>query len=130
MKFKINWDAFGIAASVACAIHCAILPLFLSSLTLLGVNIVGNILFESMMILLAFSVGIYSLYHGVKKHHHNWLPIIIFSIGMLCLFAKQIWHTWEVWFLVPAVFLIVAAHYNNYRLCRKHNHAHDDDCNH
>ena len=40
MKFKINWDAFGIAASVACAIHCAVLPLILSSLPLFGINII------------------------------------------------------------------------------------------
>ncbi|HAL95914.1 MAG TPA: MerC domain-containing protein, partial [Chitinophagaceae bacterium] len=32
MRFRINWDALGISASIACAIHCALLPLFLSSL--------------------------------------------------------------------------------------------------
>ena len=31
MKLKINWDALGITTSVACAIHCAILPLFVIS---------------------------------------------------------------------------------------------------
>ncbi|MEY3186772.1 MAG: hypothetical protein RL675_596, partial [Bacteroidota bacterium] len=49
--FKINYDALGIAASVACAIHCALLPLVLSSLPVLGVNIINNIWFEMLMIL-------------------------------------------------------------------------------
>ena len=32
MRLKINWDALGIATSLACAIHCAVLPLLLTSL--------------------------------------------------------------------------------------------------
>ena len=66
-RIKVNWDAFGIAASLACAIHCALLPLVLTSLPLFGVNIIDNISFEILMIVLAFSVGAYSLYHGWKK---------------------------------------------------------------
>lgn len=127
---KINWDALGITASLACAIHCALLPLFLSSLPLFGVNIIDNVSFEVFMILLALGIGTYSLYHGWKKHHHNWLPFLIFFAGIALLFAKQVWHNYQFWFLVPAVILIVSAHFINYRFCRVHNHAHSDDCNH
>ena len=130
MNFKINWDAFGIATSLACAIHCAILPLFLSSLPLFGYNIIANNWFEYLMIALAFAVGTYSLYHGRKKHHHSWMPMVLFTIGMILLLSKVIWHHWELWLLIPAVLCIIAAHYLNYRLCRIHNHAHSDDCNH
>jgi hypothetical protein len=41
--FKINFDALGIVASIACAIHCAILPLIISTLPLFGINIINNI---------------------------------------------------------------------------------------
>ena len=44
--FKINYDALGIAASVACAIHCAVLPLVITSLPILGINIINNFWFE------------------------------------------------------------------------------------
>lgn len=130
MNVKINWDALGIATSLACAIHCAILPLLLSSLPLFGINIIENTAFEYGMIFLALAVGTYSLYHGRKKHHHSWLPILIFIAGIAFLFAKMYWHDWRNWFLVPAVLCIVTAHFLNYRLCRHHNHAHADDCNH
>lgn len=130
MLRKINWDALGITTSMACAIHCAVLPLFLSSLPLFGVNIIENIRFEYGMILLAFAVGAYSLYHGRKKHHHSWLPLIIFAVGIAFLLAKMTWHEWRNWFLLPAVICIVTAHFLNYRLCRHHDHAHEDDCNH
>ncbi|WP_153796485.1 MerC domain-containing protein [Foetidibacter luteolus] len=130
MNLKINWDALGITASVACAIHCAVLPLFLTSLPVLGFEIIDNIAFEYLMIILAFAIGAYSLYHGWKKHHHSWAPFIIFSAGIALLFAKQLWHNYQLWFLLPAVVLVVAAHYVNYRLCRKAKHCHEHDCSH
>ena len=130
MKFKINWDAFGIAASVACAIHCAVLPLILSSLPLFGINIIENQGFEFLMITLAFVVGVYSLYHGRKKHHHSYYPMVLFAAGISLLFIKSLLHSHSLMLLLPAVSLVVIAHYLNYKLCRVHNHAHADDCNH
>ncbi|MBS1578139.1 MAG: MerC domain-containing protein [Bacteroidetes bacterium] len=127
---KINWDAFGIATSLACAIHCAILPLVLTSLPLFGVEIIDNASFEYGMIALAFLVGAYSLYHGWKKHHHSFVPLIIFSVGILLLVGKQVWHNLQLVFLIPAVVFIVYAHLLNYKSCIKHNHAHKDDCDH
>lgn len=130
MKFKINWDAFGIATSVACAIHCAVLPLILSSLPLFGINIIENQGFEILMIGLAFVVGVYSLYHGRKKHHHSYTPLLLFSAGIILMIVKSISQSHALWLLIPAVAAVIAAHFLNYRLCRVHNHAHADDCNH
>jgi hypothetical protein len=130
MKLKMNWDALGISASLACAIHCALLPLFMTSLPLFGMNIINNSTFEGFMILLALAIGGYSLYHGYKKHHHSFLPLTLFLAGMSFLVLKTILHEYELWLLIPAVLLIVAGHVNNYRFCRVHNHAHSDDCDH
>jgi hypothetical protein len=128
--FKINWDAIGITTSLACAIHCALLPLFLTSLPLFGINIIHNLPFEYGMIIIAFLVGTYSLYHGQKKHHHRWLPFQLFFLGILLLLAKVTWHQWELWLLLPAVSCIISAHVLNYRFCRIPQHGHSDDCNH
>lgn len=130
MKGRINWDALGIAASVACAIHCAVLPLLLSSLPILGMNIVDNEGFEYFMIGLAFVIGSYSLWHGYRRHHHSFLPVLMFSIGIVLLIAKQVWHEFQLVFLPFAILLIIGAHLLNYKACRVHNHAHSDDCNH
>lgn len=127
---KINWDALGITASVACAIHCALLPLFLTSLPLFGINIINNIFFEAGMILLAFCIGAYSLFHGFRQHHHSKWPLVLFSIGIVLLIVKEFFVAYEAWLLVPAATLIIVAHVVNYRSCRVHNHAHTDDCNH
>jgi hypothetical protein len=130
MKLKMNWDALGITTSVACAIHCAILPLFVSVLPLFGTNIIHNIAFEAGMVLLAFCIGIYSLYHGFSKHHHSKLPLLLFSAGIILLTLKLFFIHYETWLLIPAVAFIVSAHFFNFRFCRVHNHAHADDCNH
>ncbi len=119
MNLKINWDGLGIATSLACAIHCIVLPLLLTSLPLFGINIVHNVYFEWGMILLAFIVGVYSLLHGYKTHHKNLLPVFLFIAGFLLLVTKQFFIPIEGYFVVPAVILIVIAHYLNYKLCTK-----------
>lgn len=130
MKLKVNWDILGISTSLACAIHCALLPLFLTSLPIFGYEIIENELFEYIMIFLALLIGAFSLWHGYRKHHHSFMPLGIFTAGMALLFAKQIWHGYQFWILPGAVVLIVTAHLLNYRSCRVHNHAHADDCDH
>jgi hypothetical protein len=115
--FKINFDALGIVASIACAIHCAVLPLIVSTLPLFGINIINNIWFEYGMIVLAFAIGLYSLKHGFTKHHHKILPIVLFSLGILFLLLKQFFHEWMIYFLIPGVILIVVAHWINFRFC-------------
>lgn len=130
MNSRFNWDVVGVATSVACAIHCAILPLMLTTLPIFGMNIIHNEAFEYFMIFLAFAVGLYSLWHGYRKHHHSILPLAIFFAGIMMLIAKQLWHNYQLLILPFAVILIIAAHLLNYRSCRVHNHAHADDCDH
>jgi hypothetical protein len=127
---KINWDALGVGASLACAIHCALLPLFLSSLPLFGINIIDNVFFEVGMIGLALCIGSYSLYHGYKKHHHSLVPLALFFSGFIFLVTKEFFVHYHTWLLIPAVGLIIVAHVINYKSCRVHNHAHADDCEH
>ncbi len=119
MKIKLNWDALGIATSIACAIHCALLPVLVTSLPVFGINIVDNLYFEWGMIAIAFLVGGYSLFHGYIKHHRSFLPILIFSTGFLFLVLKQFFDELEISFLLLAVALIISAHYYNYRLCHQ-----------
>jgi hypothetical protein len=119
MNIKINWDALGIATSVACAIHCALLPVLISSLPILGVNIIHNLVFEWSMIGLAFVVGSYSLFHGYIKHHKSAVPVLIFSVGFVFLVLKQLAPRFELLFLSIAVILIISAHFYNYRLCHQ-----------
>ena len=130
MKLHINWDAVGISATLACAVHCALLPLILSSLPLFGINIIHNVFFEAGMILLALFIGSYSLWHGYLRHHHRAAPLVLFISGMVFLVLKQFVVTYANWLLVPAVILIITAHFFNWRFCRIAKHCHATDCTH
>jgi len=118
MRSRINWDALGITTSILCAIHCAILPLVVASLPIMGVNIIENVRFEYGMIGLAFAIGSWALWHGFHQHHRQIAPWLLFTGGMLFLLAKQRWHQYQFLLLPFAVVLIVVAHVLNYRFSR------------
>ena len=130
MNMRINWEALGIAASVACAIHCAVVPLFITSLPLFGVNIIHNVFLEVLLLGTAFVIGFSTLWHGYKKHHHSFKPIILFSIGIGLMLSRMLFRDLDLILLFPAAFFIIIAHVNNHKSCRVHNHAHEDDCDH
>jgi hypothetical protein len=119
MNIKLNWDALGIATSIACAIHCALLPILMSTLPVFGTDIIHNLFFEWGMIALAFAVGSYSLFHGYIKHHRSLYPVFVFSFGFIFLVLKQFFTQYEILFLLIAVTFIISAHYYNYRLCNR-----------
>jgi len=119
MNVKLNWDALGIGTSVLCAIHCALLPVLVTSLPVFGFNIVHNPVFEWGMIALAFVVGSYSLFHGYIRHHRSLRPVLLFSFGFIFLVLKQFFTQFEIPLLLVAVASIIGAHYYNYVLCHR-----------
>jgi len=127
---RINNDALGITAAIACAIHCSLLPIILGSLPILGLDIINNDFFEGVMIALAAFISFRSLRHGFRSHHHAHLPYVLFGIGIILLIFKQIWHSQQLYFLVPAILAIVTAHVINIRYCQQAGKRHDASCNH
>ena len=119
MNTRINWDFFGMLTSIACAIHCAILPLVISSLPIFGINIINNSPFEWLMISIAFVVGSVAVLHGYRSHHKSLVPFYLFITGFIFLVVKQFFLSVELVFLLPAVFFILFAHILNYKYCHQ-----------
>lgn len=132
MHYRINWEALGIGASLACAIHCAVLPLFISSLPLWGINIVHNVFVEVLLLGSAFAIGFSTLWHGYKKHHHRYTSLLLFCAGMILFTVNQfVAFSYSTFLLIaPAVILVIAAHFLNHRYCTIAKHCHKEDCNH
>lgn len=122
MKGKINWDKLGVTASLICAVHCLALPLLLTSLPILGIDLVENKAVEIFMIVLAFVIGIIALAKG-RKEYNSSKPMLLFSIGIGCLVLKEVFHEWHNLILIPAVFFILWAHYSNYKMVKTAKHA-------
>lgn len=122
MKGKINWDKIGVTTSLVCAVHCMALPLLLTSLPILGIDLMENKIVEMVMILLAFFIGIIALSKG-RKEYSSFRPMVLFSIGIACLILKEVFHQWHNIILIPAVVFILWAHYSNYKMSRSAKHA-------
>ncbi|MFT4202903.1 MAG: MerC domain-containing protein [Chitinophagaceae bacterium] len=114
MKGKVNWDKVGMTTSLVCAVHCLALPLLLTSLPILGIDLVHGEAFEIAMIAIAFAVGVVALSKG-RKVHRSLLPMVLFVIGIVCLVLKEVFQEWHNTLLIPAVLFILSAHYVNYR---------------
>lgn len=122
---KINFDRLGIITSVACAIHCTVLPLLISSLPFLGVDILENKAIEWGMISLSFLFGTLSLVHGYIHHHRKILPFVLFLAGFTFLLLNQVIAEKYVFLFIPLSAIgIISAHTFNIYHCRM-----SDKCN-
>lgn len=133
MKFRQFIDKFGSAASVLCALHCALLPLLIAILPALGIGFLAWSGFEWAFVCFATLLGLVSLWMGYQRHRIY--RALLFLVPGLAL----------VWMgvLIPVIHesivthavvmsmggtLIAVAHLINLRL--NHGHVHDATCHH
>jgi MerC mercury resistance protein len=112
-------DRIGMIASTLCAIHCAVVPVLLTSLPLIGLGFLANQWFEWGMILFALIVGIGSLAWSFLHTHRRPAPLILFIAGFVYVVSGHLWlHGWKEAIVVPLGGLsIVTAHFINRRYC-------------
>ncbi len=114
-------DFIGFSTSIACAIHCALLPFLISTLPFLGLGFLDNPWIEYSIILFSFFLALFALVHGYLRHHKKTLPINIVSVGFLLIAIGQIWAPHELEFIITPLgaILVGLAHYANWRLIKK-----------
>ncbi len=118
-------DRIGMIASTLCAIHCAVVPILLTSLPLIGLGFLASRWFEWGMIGFALVVGIGSLAYSFFNTHRRLIPLILFLFGFLYVVGGHLLlHGWKEAVVVPLGGLtIVAAHFVNRRyICNTHLH--------
>jgi hypothetical protein len=124
-KFTSKLDNIGMTASTLCAIHCAIVPLLITSLPLIGLGFLANPLVEWSMIILALIIGVSSIGLSYFNTHRRILPLILLIIGFMIIIAGHAFiKNWVEAIVVPCGgLLIAAAHFVNFKfagIC-KHN---------
>ena len=104
-------------ASVLCAVHCAIVPLLITTLPLLGLGFLANPWVEWGMIAFALLIGTYAIGLSYLRTHHKILPIILMAIGFLIIIAGHVFvHSWHEAIVVPSGGLLIAcAHFYNFK---------------
>lgn len=122
---RILWlDQTGIAASIACAIHCAALPLVATLLPLVGLTFLANPLVEISMLSLSLCVGLLALFTAYRLHQQM-LPILILLAGFLLIGVGHFIPHQEAILIPTGGLLIAAAHFFNIKAHKKFNiHQH------
>ncbi|MHC2069264.1 MerC domain-containing protein [Bremerella sp. T1] len=78
-----NWrDYAGITASVACAIHCAAMPMVIGFLPMLGLSFLADESFHQWMAGICFMFAVAAFIPGWRKHR-SWLPAAIGVGGLV-----------------------------------------------
>jgi hypothetical protein len=120
-------DQWGMTASIACAIHCAALPLVATALPLLGLEFLANVWVEIIMIVLSLVLGTWSLL-GTFGEHKNIVPILMLAAGFLLISSGHfLWHDLESILIPLGGFTLAAAHFINWKLVRTCNHDHSSN---
>jgi hypothetical protein len=136
--FKL--DNIGMTASTLCAIHCAAVPVFFTSLPILGLGFLANPWIEWIMIGIAFIVGVSSIGGAFFRTHRKALPLALFIGGFVTIIIGHLFAHGSVAeaFIVPAGGISVAvAHFVNNKyagtcsaggrfLHVKHSHDHEE----
>lgn len=127
VKHKSGLDNVGMTASILCAIHCALVPLLITSLPLLGLGFLANPWLEWGMIILALLIGVYAIGVSYFGTHHKLLPMILLISGFIIIITGHLLvTTWQEAIIVPVGGLLIAtAHFFNVKytgICRTNHH--------
>lgn len=136
-------DRAGTVASFLCAIHCALLPLVITLLPLLGLNFLASEPAEWLLLGVSAILGVISICFGFRQHRSP-LVWVLAGAAIASLFTARLWahsghghahdfshaSAWvEVGLMVMGGSLMMGAHWLNQRLChacrRCADHAHD-----
>lgn len=126
-------DMLGFSASTICAIHCALIPVILLFLPLIGLEFIHNPVIEFALIGLSLVIGIYTLRSGYLKHHGRLYPTVLFILGLAIIvwghfFAGHEIHEGHIdeittmsiigAIVIPVGAIMIAiAHYMNRKMC-------------
>ncbi|OOQ61566.1 MerC domain-containing protein [Mucilaginibacter pedocola] len=117
LKAATKLDNIGMTASTLCAIHCAAVPVFFTSLPLFGLGFLANPWVEWGMILFALVIGISSIGGSYLNSHHKALPLVLLIIGFATILLAHIFtQGWLEAVIVPIGGITIAvAHFINYK---------------
>jgi hypothetical protein len=110
-------DYFGISASLMCALHCSVLPLAIAGGFLSNSFLSGHGLVEYGFIIISVVIGYSSLIKSLRNTHQRYLPVLLFSIGLLCVFVGLRFHgNVEIILATLGGITIALAHFLNIKL--------------
>ena len=114
-------DRAGATASFLCAIHCALMPLVVALLPLLGLSFLASEPVEWALLAASATLGSLSLCLGFRKHRKRRVFMVL-AIAIALLLAGRIFHehhfgAWGPILMVIGGLSMMGAHLLNHHLC-------------
>jgi hypothetical protein len=106
--------------TLACAIHCAAMPMLISVLPLLGLQFLASHLLEGILLAVGIGFGAYGVLRAYFTQHRDIRPVIVLAVGTVLILLGMLVVSHEVEpFLVSIGALCVgAAQLLNIRSCK------------
>lgn len=82
-------ERLGLMATGVCAVHCALTPLLVSLLPMMGLGALLNPRVEWALVGLAIALGAGTIVPAYRHHHHRVAPVVLFVIGAACLLGAH-----------------------------------------
>ena len=126
-------DRLGAYASLLCALHCALLPVFIAVLPTLGLASLAGDGFEFGFVVFATLLGLFSVVWGYLRHRAARVLTLLIP-GLVVLWSAVLYAPLHESVLPHALAmtlggtLVALAHLVNLRL--NHRHVHDASCVH
>ncbi|MCU0445249.1 MAG: MerC domain-containing protein [Microscillaceae bacterium] len=109
----------GAGLSLACAIHCATLPLFVTFLPLMGASFLENPIFELGLMGASVLLALYVLGRDYQYLHKKNTALLLALSGFGVIVLGHWWHEVETLFAVLGGLVLVGAYWVNWRLSRQ-----------
>lgn len=118
----IDQEKVRVAASLACTIHCVMLPILITVLPLLGLTLLAHPRVQAGLIDLSALIGVFSLCVGFREHGRpRALWVLCAGLALILLGAiaeQQHWGRFAPVVVICGGSTITLAHLMNRRLCR------------
>jgi hypothetical protein len=115
-------DRIGVIASCACLLHCALTPLLIAAIPLLGLSMLADERVEWSFVGISVATGFLSLVPAYLRRHKRGRPLVLFGAGLVLILIARLVLEESFHFELPMVLtgalLMITSHIVNLRLCR------------
>ena len=123
MKTHPITDKFAASLSIACALHCLLVPSFLIVTSGTLALSIDNEFIHWAILFLAIPISIYALVTGASNHNHYGVFLIgMAGLGILVATALSesfLAETYVIIFTLAGSAFVVFAHLKNFQLCKE-----------
>jgi uncharacterized membrane protein len=120
-----KYQKYGLYASIACAIHCTILPFFLIFIPTIGMTLFINDIFEWLLLAVSLIFNLTTICYGYTKHK-SLKTITFLGIGIVLTLVAHLlnehnhqhfeFNLYNLFIILGGV-LICVSNYLNHKLC-------------